>query len=82
MTWWSEQARCRQLVARGDALPDDWHPSTYQAQIAASARWAVAACMECEVRRDCLSYAVRHPGLDGIWGGLTPAQRTRLAARS
>lgn len=81
MTWWFERARCRQLVARGDALPDDWHPSEHKARTV-PALLAVAACMECEVRRDCLSYAVRHPGLDGIWGGLTPAQRTRLAARS
>ena len=32
---------------------------------------------ECPVRRQCLEYAIRHHEDNGIWGGLTTAERKR-----
>jgi len=43
--------------------------------------------MACEVRAECLEYALAHSedqydaGSFGIWGGLSPAQRQRLRRR-
>ena len=32
-------------------------------------------CARCEIRLDCLAEALRTPGVHGIWGGLTDAER-------
>lgn len=37
-------------------------------------------CRMCEVRRDCLTYALARPGTDGIWGGTSFRQRQRIRA--
>jgi WhiB family redox-sensing transcriptional regulator len=36
-------------------------------------------CRRCEVRAECLEYALRHDQRHGIWGGLSAGQRRRLA---
>jgi WhiB family redox-sensing transcriptional regulator len=35
-------------------------------------------CAACEVRAECLAYAVEHPELEGVWGGLTERERRPL----
>lgn len=35
-------------------------------------------CARCEVRRECLDYALPRFDLDGVWGGKTPGERKRL----
>ncbi|MGX2998608.1 WhiB family transcriptional regulator [Streptomyces sp. JNUCC 64] len=35
-------------------------------------------CGGCAVRVDCLRHAVEHSESDGVWGGLTPAERRRF----
>lgn len=40
-------------------------------------RLAVAVCQECEVRAECLNFALQFPG-PGIYGGLTENQRDAL----
>lgn len=42
---------------------------------------AKTICASCEVIEPCLQYAVRHPSLDGIWGGTTPRQRETIRSR-
>lgn len=32
-------------------------------------------CMSCRVRKECLEFAIQHPSLQGMWGGLSPRQR-------
>jgi WhiB family redox-sensing transcriptional regulator len=32
-------------------------------------------CAACEVRDQCLAYAIEHPELEGVWGGLTEKER-------
>lgn len=39
---------------------------------------ARSICGGCNVRAECINYAVEIPSLDGIWGGLTCDERTRL----
>ena len=41
---------------------------------------AVIMCRSCPVLKQCLEYALRHPGSAeyGIWGGTTVAQRRRI----
>ncbi len=40
---------------------------------------AVAGCRICPARAQCLAYAVAADEHGGIWGGLLPAERRRLA---
>lgn len=37
-------------------------------------------CKRCEVRTECLAYALLNGIENGLWGGLTPIERRREAA--
>ena len=39
-------------------------------------------CLTCEVRNDCLEYALRHDERFGIWGGLSGRERRKLKKRA
>lgn len=71
-------------------LPDDWMVDaacfgldsdlffSRDMDVKAAAR---RVCLSCSVRETCLDYAMRaglNRDTDGIWGGLTPAQRRRV----
>ena len=57
--------------------PEAWFPN--QAQSASrEIKNAKALCRTCPVQRECLTYAVANPDLQGIWGGLTPKERVQL----
>lgn len=66
MSWW-DRAAC------AEHEPELWFPAKGQGGDAAK-----AICCACSVRIQCLSYAMRHPSLDGIWGGWSPEERRRL----
>lgn len=34
-------------------------------------------CMGCHAREECLEFAMKHPSIQGMWGGLSPRQRRR-----
>jgi WhiB family redox-sensing transcriptional regulator len=38
-------------------------------------------CAECEVRVECLEYAVAHPSLQGVWGGTHHEERLKMTDR-
>jgi hypothetical protein len=38
---------------------------------------ALSVCSDCQIKLDCLGYAVYHEPY-GVWGGATPKQRARL----
>ncbi len=65
---WQERARCRDLDV------EMFFPEKGRA-----ARAAKRVCMECPVRAECLEYALRRRETEGVWGGLTPTERRRLA---
>lgn len=64
---WQEQANCLGVD------PDLFFPER-----GASTREAKAVCGSCEVRADCLEYALDHAEKFGIWGGLSERERRRL----
>ena len=45
-------------------------------------REAKAICQACPYLARCLEYALKHPELNGIWGGTTEAQRKRIRRAS
>lgn len=74
---WQDDALCREVGAELFFAPEDAPNINY-----AEAR---AICTGCPVRRDCLEYAldregtIAHQMRAGMWGGLSPEQRTALA---
>ena len=73
---WADRALCAEV-----------DPALFYPGKGGDARPAKRVCMACEVRAECLEYALAHSedqydaGSFGIWGGLSPAQRQRLRRR-
>ena len=65
---WSEKALCAQVS-----------PEAFFPEKGGSTREAKKLCMACEVRTECLDYAMVHGERFGIWGGLSERERARLA---
>lgn len=42
---------------------------------------AKGICRSCPLTVDCLSYALKHPELEGVWGGTTVKDRKQLRRR-
>ena len=68
---WQERALCAQT----DAF-------AFFPEKGGSTREAKRVCMSCEVRIECLDYALRHDEKFGVWGGLSERERKRLQERS
>jgi WhiB family transcriptional regulator, redox-sensing transcriptional regulator len=64
---WAPQARCLQ------AEPDTFFPEK-----GGSTREAKRICSDCEVRAECLEFALANDERFGIWGGLSERERRRL----
>ena len=64
---WQERANCLGVD------PDLFFPER-----GASTREAKSVCGSCEVRLDCLEYALVNGEKFGIWGGLSERERRRL----
>ena len=64
---WQENANCLGVD------PDLFFPER-----GASTREAKSVCRGCEVREDCLEYALAHGEKFGIWGGLSERERRRV----
>ena len=64
---WQEEANCLGVD------PDLFFPER-----GASTREAKAVCRSCEVRSECLEYALAHGEKFGIWGGLSERERRRV----
>jgi len=88
-----ERGRCAGALVTGAPEADLWHPTTgcgYELQAGAYARQARLACGGCPVTTECLEWALRRESdhgtgrPQGIYGGLSPAERHRLvvAART
>ena len=77
---------------RGLVLLDDTGPSTWQDQAlcaqtdpeaffpekGGSTREAKRICLSCDVRQECLEFALRNDERFGIWGGMSERERRRL----
>jgi WhiB family transcriptional regulator, redox-sensing transcriptional regulator len=67
----SEQWQERALCAQTD-------PEAFFPEKGGSTREAKKICLGCEVRAECLDYALAHDERFGIWGGLSERERRRL----
>lgn len=63
---WMAQALCRETDTDG-FFPDPGDSLT--------ARAAIQTCRLCDVREQCLNYAITHGETHGVWGGMTPRER-------
>jgi WhiB family redox-sensing transcriptional regulator len=64
---WTKRALCAEVGG------DEFYPEK-----GGSVREAKAVCRGCEVRAECLAYALEHDERFGIWGGLSEPERRRL----
>ena len=63
---------------RWRALCRETDPEAFYPEKGTSAREARRICSSCEVRTECLEYALGHDERFGIWGGLSERERRRL----
>lgn len=61
-----------------DALCAQTDPEAFYPEKGGSTRGAKAVCGACDVRDDCLAYALEHGERWGIWGGPSERERRRL----
>jgi len=68
---WQERALCAQT-----------DPEAFFPEKGGSTREAKRVCMACEVRAECLEYALGKDERFGIWGGLSERERRRVKKRA
>ncbi|WP_414647830.1 WhiB family transcriptional regulator [Cellulomonas sp.] len=67
---WQERALCAQT-----------DPEAFFPEKGGSTREAKKVCTGCDVRSECLEYALAHDERFGIWGGLSERERRKLKRR-
>jgi len=67
---WQERALCAQT-----------DPEAFFPEKGGSTREAKKVCIGCDVRAECLEYALEHDERFGIWGGLSERERRKLKRR-
>jgi WhiB family redox-sensing transcriptional regulator len=68
---WQERALCAQT-----------DPEAFFPEKGGSTREAKRVCLTCDVRSDCLEYALQNDERFGIWGGLSERERRKLKKRA
>ncbi|GAA1920577.1 WhiB family transcriptional regulator [Nocardioides marmoribigeumensis] len=68
---WQERALCAQT-----------DPEAFFPEKGGSTREAKRVCLTCEVRNDCLEYALGNDERFGIWGGMSERERRKLKRRA
>ena len=68
---WQERALCAQT-----------DPEAFFPEKGGSTREAKKVCQNCEVRQECLEYALANDERFGIWGGLSERERRKLRRRA
>ena len=68
---WQERALCAQT-----------DPEAFFPEKGGSTREAKRICGRCDVKAECLEYALEHDERFGIWGGLSERERRRLKRRA
>jgi WhiB family redox-sensing transcriptional regulator len=63
---------------RLDALCAETDPEAFFPEKGGSTREAKRVCVGCEVRAECLEYALANDERFGIWGGLSERERRRI----
>lgn len=65
-----------------DALCTQTDPEAFFPEKGGSTRDAKRVCSGCDVRAQCLEYALANDERFGIWGGLSERERRKLRVRS
>ena len=68
---WQERSLCAQT-----------DPEAFLPEKGGSTREAKKICVGCEVRAECLEYALEHDERFGIWGGLSERERRKLRRKA
>ncbi|KQT89369.1 hypothetical protein ASG49_16465 [Marmoricola sp. Leaf446] len=68
---WAERGLCAQT-----------DPEAFFPEKGGSTREAKKVCLTCDVRQECLEYALAHDERFGIWGGLSERERRKLKKRA
>ena len=68
---WQERALCAQT-----------DPEAFFPEKGGSTREAKRVCLTCDVRNECLEYALQNDERFGIWGGLSERERRKLKKRA
>jgi WhiB family redox-sensing transcriptional regulator len=68
---WQERALCAQT-----------DPEAFFPEKGGSTREAKRICVGCEVKQECLEYALMQDERFGIWGGLSERERRRLKRKA
>jgi WhiB family redox-sensing transcriptional regulator len=68
---WQERSLCAQT-----------DPEAFFPEKGGSTREAKKVCTSCEVRSECLDYALANDERFGIWGGLSERERRKLKRRA
>jgi WhiB family transcriptional regulator, redox-sensing transcriptional regulator len=68
---WQERALCAQT-----------DPEAFFPEKGGSTREAKKVCIGCDVRGECLEYALANDERFGIWGGLSERERRKLKKRA
>ncbi|MFG6445059.1 WhiB family transcriptional regulator [Microbacterium sp. P06] len=78
----SEVAEENLLSWQTDALCSQTDPEAFFPEKGGSTRDAKRVCTSCDVRSDCLEYALQNDERFGIWGGLSERERRKLKRRA
>jgi WhiB family redox-sensing transcriptional regulator len=68
---WQDKALCAQT-----------DPEAFFPEKGGSTREAKRICVSCEVKQECLEYALMQDERFGIWGGLSERERRRLKRKA
>ena len=68
---WQERALCAET-----------DPEAFFPEKGGSTREAKNVCLSCDVRGECLEYALQNDERFGIWGGLSERERRKLKKRA
>ena len=69
---WVHRARCK------DEDPELFFPIGTTGPAAAQAEMAKGVCLQCDVREQCLEWAIATGQDSGVWGGLSEEERRAL----
>ncbi len=72
----------RQPTWHDEALCAETDPEAFFPEKGGSTREAKKVCIRCDVRPECLDYALAKDERFGIWGGLSERERRRLKRRA
>ena len=80
---WSSARSFRGWSCRGRSVRCALRPTeAFFPEKGGSTREAKRVCLSCEVRAECLEYALGNDERFGIWGGLSERERRKLKKRA